>query len=455
KNNDVDTDELKNTSNEVIQNRSIFQRLLRCKPCEKNADKHNWENDETNVYWKYKAKEFYAKTQEGDKAQEKLDNLSKCSINMQKDIDILRKSLRHVSDRVLTSEKLLIDAQILLEKIHSIIKQEDKSLPVYQKFIHMLSRESPYIYTYEARFPVTERHIPWKASFDLYDPTVISLPKQHDCFQNSERLFVEADLAIEPSVTTTTDITIRLTDYKWNQFVESQLPDGKKIIIDRTTWIATSEDKTSLVYRLDNQLSIPLNPMGRTGVRGRGALIRWGPNKSIMTVITRWKKHHDQFVVIDGQRILETLVFKDKYTNGWKLPEAKILGIESPHGAICRSFHELAFKDSDSEHRFSFEESDMIKYFESFARASLSTFEPTGFESHMVYRGYIDDLRNTDNAWVEAEIWNFHYDSNMPFPNLRQDDVAIWKDVTNNSRGFLIQISILREIARIHQAFFE
>ncbi|CAF1295616.1 unnamed protein product [Rotaria sordida] len=461
---DNNTDEFKDTSNEVIQNRSIFQCLLSCKPCQKvienhknkiNAGKSKLENSETNVYWKFKAKEFYAKTQETDKVQEKLDSLSKCTINMQKDIDILRKSLRHVSDRVVTSGKLLIDSQILLEKIHSTIKQENKSLPAYQKFIHILSRESPYIYTNEARFPVTERYIPWKISFDLYDPTVISLPKQHDCFQDYERLFVEPHLTIEPSVTTMTDITNPLIDYKWNQVVESQLPDGKKIRIDRTTWIATSEDKISSVYRLDNQLSIPLNPMGRTGVRGRGALIRWGPNKSIMAVITRWKKHHDQFAVIDGQRILETLVFKDKYTNDWKLPEAKILGIESPYGAICRSFHELAFKDNDSEHSFSFEENDMIKYFESFARASLSTFEPTGIESDMIYRGYIDDLRNTDNAWVEAEIWNFHYDSNTPFPNLRQDGVAIWKDVTNNSRGFLIQTSILREIARIHQAFFE
>jgi hypothetical protein len=30
-------------------------------------------------------------------------------------------------------------------------------------------------------------------------------------------------------------------------------------------------------------------------------------------------------------------------------------------------------------------------------------------------------MRNTDNAWVEAEIWNFHYGSSMSFPNLRTD----------------------------------
>ncbi len=38
--------------------------------------KLNWEDSEANLYWKYKAIEFYAKTQEVDKVQEKLDNLS-------------------------------------------------------------------------------------------------------------------------------------------------------------------------------------------------------------------------------------------------------------------------------------------------------------------------------------------------------------------------------------------
>ena len=61
--------------------------------------------------------------------------------------------------------------------------------------------------------------------------------------------------------------------------------------------------------------------MGRTGVCGRGALIRWGPNKSIMAVITRWKRHGDQFVTVEGHRILEAMVFRDEITNDWKLPD--------------------------------------------------------------------------------------------------------------------------------------
>ena len=60
--------------------------------------------------------------------------------------------------------------------------------------------------------------------------------------------------------------------------------------------------------------------MGRTGVRGRGALIRWGPNKSIVPIITRWKKQQGQFTIINGQRILEALGLKGEHTHDWKLP---------------------------------------------------------------------------------------------------------------------------------------
>lgn len=101
------------------------------------------------------------------------------------------------------------------------------------------------------------------------------------------------------------------------------------MILDRTTWVTTPGDKTPLIYRLDTQLLIPLNPLGRTGVRGRGSLIRWGPNKTIMAIITRWKKHRGQFAYVDGQKILEALVFKDKYTNDWKLPGVRRSPIKS------------------------------------------------------------------------------------------------------------------------------
>lgn len=497
----VSPQNLNDQTSEIVQDRSFLGRLLNCKPCKQVTDnqrdklelaKQNWEDSEANIYWKYKAKEYYAKTQEADKVQEKLDNLSNCVTNVQKDMMVQGKSLRRINDRVVTLEKLMVDSHILLEKIRVSLQNEDNSLPDRQKFIHILSRESPYIYTNEIRFPVSERYIPWRIPFDLYDPTVIVLPKEHNCFKDNERTYVEPNLIKsnrneddnEGEATSTTDtflppptpigqlgtfgaleatippipvdINIPLSDYKWNQVSEVQLPDGKKMLVDRTTWATNPSDKSPLIYRLDTQLLIPLNPMGRTGVRGRGALVRWGPNKSIIAIVTRWKTHREKFAIIDDQQILEALVFKDKNSNEWKLPGGKILGIESAYGAVCRSFNKLAFQDEDSERSLSFQEKDMINHFKSFARSdSSSDSSSDGFEAHMIYRGYIDDVRNTDNAWVEAEIWNFHYGTTMLFPNLRTDGAAVWKDLTNNSRGFQMQTSILREIARLHDAHFE
>ncbi|CAF1271729.1 unnamed protein product [Rotaria sordida] len=431
----LNTDDLIDDSSSVsIENRSLVGRLLNCKPCRQminhektknqNAELH-WVDNETSFYWEYKAKEFFAKTVETEKVQERLENLSKSVTDGKQDMNAVRKSLRQINDRIFSLEKMVTDSHILLEKLHATIYQKDKPLPKSQKYSHVLSRESPYIYTNEARFSVTEKYIPWTRQFDLYDPTLITLPKEHICFQDDERSFVEPNLLrlssmrdelqpaldtiIEPSLMSlsSNDFIIPASEYKWNQVVELQLPDGKKMVIDRTTWVANPDEETSVTYRLDTQLFLPLNPIGRTGVRGRGALIRWGPNKSTIAIITRWKKHRDQCTLVDGTRILEAMPIH-------------------------------------------------CQYFKSFARSDNNDDDQqNGFEAHMVYRGYIDDARNTDNAWVEAEIWNFHYGSNMSFPRLRNDSLVAWKDVTCNSRGFPVQMSILREISRIHHSYFD
>ena len=93
--------------------------------------------------------------------------VSLSTINGQKDIDVLRKSLRQVNDRVVSLQKLMIDSHIMLEKLCTTIHQEDQPSPDSQKFAHILSRESPYVYTTQARFPVTEKSIPWTVSFNI------------------------------------------------------------------------------------------------------------------------------------------------------------------------------------------------------------------------------------------------------------------------------------------------
>ena len=65
--------------------------------------------------------------------------------------------------------------------------------------------------------------------------------------------------------------------------------------------------------------------MGRTGARGSGALLRWGPNHEIRVIVTRWRKHHEKhnktkYLHVDGRRMLEFLACKDPLYGEWKLP---------------------------------------------------------------------------------------------------------------------------------------
>lgn len=44
----------------------------------------------------------------------------------------------------------------------------------------------------------------------------------------------------------------------------------------------------------------PLNPIGRTGITGRGILGRWGPNHAADPVVTRWKRSDNGVVAVNA-----------------------------------------------------------------------------------------------------------------------------------------------------------
>ena len=67
------------------------------------------------------------------------------------------------------------------------------------------------------------------------------------------------------------------------------------------------------------------NPKGRTGLRGRGRLIRWGPNHYVMVVISRWKKkdNSEEFIVVDGKRLLEVVAIQKNGNREPTLPRVR------------------------------------------------------------------------------------------------------------------------------------
>jgi len=145
--------------------------------------------------------------------------------------------------------------------------------------------------------------------------------------------------------------------FKWNEM------DGK---INRTSHTGTYETKNGR----------PLNPEGRTGLAGRGKLGRWGPNHAADPIVTRLNNGHLEFVAIQRGDCGE-----------WALPGGMVDPGEEISQTLTREFSEEALDGAQLP-------DELTK------------------KGHELYRGYVDDPRNTDNAWMETVCVNFHDDAN-------------------------------------------
>jgi ADP-ribose pyrophosphatase len=66
----------------------------------------------------------------------------------------------------------------------------------------------------------------------------------------------------------------------------------------------------------------PLNPIGRTGLSGRGILGRWGPNHAADPIITRWKRNREKRIQMDqksNKPILQFIAIQRKDSGEWSL----------------------------------------------------------------------------------------------------------------------------------------
>jgi len=107
----------------------------------------------------------------------------------------------------------------------------------------------------------------------------------------------------------------------------------------------------------------PKNPRGRTGIEGRGLLGKWGANFAADPIVTRINPHTKQ---------IEMLAIQRNDNGQWAIPGGMVDEGETVPATLKREFREEAGMELDMD--------DAVE----------------------VYRGYVDDPRNTDNAWVET-----------------------------------------------------
>ncbi|XP_030614039.1 transient receptor potential cation channel subfamily M member 2-like [Archocentrus centrarchus] len=166
------------------------------------------------------------------------------------------------------------------------------------------------------------------------------------------------------------------------------------------------------------------NPGGRTGIRGQGALSRLGPNLIVELVITRWR---------DSERsVLEYLATRGESQGTLVLPGGPVDSADHLPPRLKRKMGKELYETIN---------------------ANLS-------EGKKVFEGYVDDCRNTDNAWVEMTVLNIHLDrksnvivdiNNMVLSS--HGDLQ-WQEVSSKATLSPNQREWLRLVAALHNGKF-
>ncbi|XP_073087352.1 transient receptor potential cation channel subfamily M member 2 isoform X5 [Manis javanica] len=228
-------------------------------------------------------------------------------------------------------------------------KAKDPGDPHHVHSRHLLYPNAPV-----TRFPVPNEKVPWETEFLIYEP-----------------LFYSAEWTDKGPVDPMGGTLEPLSGISFNAM------DGS---VDRRSFHGA--------YVVQDRL--PLNPMGRTGLRGRGHLCCFGPNHTLQPVVTRWRRNQDGAICRKRvKKMLEVLVVKQALSEHWALPG----GSQEPGETLPRTLKQVL------------------------GRECWPCFRNLLAQGMEVYKGYVDDPRNTDNAWIETVAISIH------FPN--QSDVEL------------------------------
>jgi ADP-ribose pyrophosphatase len=264
------------------------------------------------------------------------------------------------------------------------------------------------------RFPVSDEQVSWETKYPDYAPS-----------EHTTKKIIE--LSSKDSYADPEDASLT----KVNCF------DEKKQV-DRNSYEG--------IMSLEPDTKRPINPRGRTGMRGRGRLGRWGPNKAADPIVTRWKRDASGKRVFHPKThkpILECVLIKRKDNGEWAIPGGMVESGESVSETLLKEFGEEAMNSLEMT------DEEVIAMKEALAFAFKHGVE--------VYKGYVDDPRNTDNAWMETVAMNFHDEDGTLFAlfKLHAGDDAVgvkWVELTDDMQLYASHSDFVRTTMAIHGA---
>jgi ADP-ribose pyrophosphatase len=236
---------------------------------------------------------------------------------------------------------------------------------------------------YPPRAPV--ERVDWGDEYPSYSPVNFthSAVLENDCSKNPKGW---ADPA---------EITPLLRDQIANRVSNALEVGGKVLMVD----------------------GLPRNPIGRTGMTGRGLLGKYGPNYAADPLVTRFDPETLKLQMVAIQR---------SDTKQWAIPGGMVDAGETVSTTLKREFTEEA-------QSFQGKELDDVQN-------KLEMLFATG--GRIVYVGYVDDPRNTDNSWMETTCVHFHIEDPFLAEHMRLeagDDAskARWLFVSDSEADFL------------------
>jgi ADP-ribose pyrophosphatase len=162
---------------------------------------------------------------------------------------------------------------------------------------------------------------------------------------------------------------------------------------------------------------MPENPKGRTGIEGRGLLGKWGANFAADPIVTRTNPETGK---------LEMIAIRRTDSGQWAIPGGMADFGEGLSGTLSRELAEEALGKEGTPER----------------AAQLETLFAEKFEKEgrLVYEGYVDDPRNTDNAWMETRAVHLHLtgdDARIDLHAGDDADGAQWMEINQENMGKL------------------